>query len=707
MAASDLWAWLWGSKQPHEIDEKPPFEPPPVEPPPVEPPPVQPPVEPPPVEPPPGGTGGDLEDPPPIGTPPDDTDRVPGDGGPDPVLFRRSQSGFKPTHGLLILIVQAALKAANHYTGELDGYYGASTEAAVIKFQEERGVNPSGALTESDWTELTGRQVPSVFDRCLQLTASFEGHGFELVVGNFDGAYVTWGITGYTLKHDLPGFIKKLDAKHPGLVSKAFKHLEPKFRRILSASDAEKRRWGDSVSVKPRKYKVRSDWKAAFARLGRFPQVQRLQIEDVLARHWKIALRDARRWGGTSALDIALWFDTAVQNGGGHRDSIANPLDRFKAGGETLSDDERRLRWARIIADGSNPRYIGDVYSRRSTIASSTGTVHGSRYRLEDWGLTPYPIDLEKLADVHATFLPAGLLDIDINIDINVRPRDPDGRGFGLEERPWTAEISVRRLPQAMRDDINRDLNGTGNNLMLSVLGRPKASIGTRCSSSNLYPNFRKHLVWSVDVGPFKVSGLRPAVELLTKVMDDIREEEPEIYGTLSSAGMLCVRRVRGGRSISNHSWGTAIDLMINGRLDARGDNEVQYGLTRIYPIFNRHGFYWGIDFGTEDAMHFEVSRQKMEQWHREGMFGHGSSIPPIANMLDMGDRGPEVRKLQKHLNLLLDGELETDGSYGRDTRTLVLDFQRQHGLEVDGVAGPKTLAAIAAEIAKFNEATS
>jgi D-alanyl-D-alanine dipeptidase len=50
---------------------------------------------------------------------------------------------------------------------------------------------------------------------------------------------------------------------------------------------------------------------------------------------------------------------------------------------------------------------------------------------------------------------------------------------------------------------------------------------------------------------------------------------------------MLCARFVRGSTTtISNHSWGTAIDLTLDGVLDRRGDGRVQVGLTRIAPIF-------------------------------------------------------------------------------------------------------------------------
>jgi hypothetical protein len=72
---------------------------------------------------------------------------------------------------------------------------------------------------------------------------------------------------------------------------------------------------------------------------------------------------------------------------------------------------------------------------------------------------------------------------------------------------------------------------------------------------------------------------------------------------------MLCARFVRGSTTaISNHAWGTAIDLTLDGVLDRRGDGRVQVGLTRIAPIFNRHSWFWGAGFRTEDAMHFEGS---------------------------------------------------------------------------------------------------
>ncbi|MBD0362843.1 MAG: M15 family metallopeptidase, partial [Coleofasciculus sp. C3-bin4] len=97
--------------------------------------------------------------------------------------------------------------------------------------------------------------------------------------------------------------------------------------------------------------------------------------------------------------------------------------------------------------------------------------------------------------------------------------------------------------------------------------------------------------------------------------------EKPALYNQLGTAGMLCVRKVRGGSDFSNHSWGTAIDIKINGRLDVVGDGRTQLGLKELYPYFYNEGFYWGAGYSgsREDSMHFEASRELVERWRVQG----------------------------------------------------------------------------------------
>lgn len=69
--------------------------------------------------------------------------------------------------------------------------------------------------------------------------------------------------------------------------------------------------------------------------------------------------------------------------------------------------------------------------------------------------------------------------------------------------------------------------------------------------------------------------------------------------------------------------------------------------------------------------------------------------VEPIV-ALRKGDKGDKVTKLQNNLIKLGYTELgEADGSFGTDTQKSVKEFQKNNGLEVDGIAGPKTQKAI------------
>lgn len=204
---------------------------------------------------------------------------------------------------------------------------------------------------------------------------------------------------------------------------------------------------------------------------------------------------------------------------------------------------------------------------------------------------------------------------------------DPGGRSWAnlsgsysgqasVPPTPLTAASSITRtVPRPGKDTVNLGLQPVSNSLMLSLFGDPRGGRYSSHCEPPTDPKLRRNLVLDT-VGPFRVTGLLPAVLSLKAVMQDIQAEQPAVYQGLGTAGMLCCRLVRGSSSsISNHSWGTAIDLTLNGVLDVYGDDRVQFGLTLIAPIFNRHGWYWGVSFGKEDGMHFEASQSLVRDW--------------------------------------------------------------------------------------------
>lgn len=64
-------------------------------------------------------------------------------------------------------------------------------------------------------------------------------------------------------------------------------------------------------------------------------------------------------------------------------------------------------------------------------------------------------------------------------------------------------------------------------------------------------------------------------------------------------------------------------------------------------------------------------------------------SMPAVQAILQCGDRGSDVIRLQELL------KISADGIFGRQTDLAVRQFQQQKGLQVDGIVGPQTSAAL------------
>ena len=89
------------------------------------------------------------------------------------------------------------------------------------------------------------------------------------------------------------------------------------------------------------------------------------------------------------------------------------------------------------------------------------------------------------------------------------------------------------------------------------------------------------------------------------------------------------------------------------------------------------------------------------------GVSGPSTTPDPASVLLNKGSSGEIVRQLQENLHTLgfYDGVIS--GNYGNLTKEAVRQFQKKHDLTADGVAGPRTLAKIAEEIAKKNGTSS
>jgi len=76
-------------------------------------------------------------------------------------------------------------------------------------------------------------------------------------------------------------------------------------------------------------------------------------------------------------------------------------------------------------------------------------------------------------------------------------------------------------------------------------------------------------------------------------------------------------------------------------------------------------------------------------------LYQSSKKLESISVLSRFGSRGEEVRKIQQKLKNWGYYSGAVDGIYGTQTQKAVRWFQQKNGLTVDGIAGPKTLAAM------------
>jgi len=188
-----------------------------------------------------------------------------------------------------------------------------------------------------------------------------------------------------------------------------------------------------------------------------------------------------------------------------------------------------------------------------------------------------------------------------------------------------------KRVPAPDPDSINTRCHAARVSTMTAVLGAPKYPLSKDCNDAKASDKV-KALMQTRSVGPFRVTGIRPFLEVLARTFALVKAKNPDLYAAVGTAGVLCVRYVRGSTSTpSNHSWGTALDVtMLNPKtgeheLDDRGDGKVQVGTLELYKYFKEQAFasgewcFWGAGFPTEDGMHFEASDELIRMWKAQG----------------------------------------------------------------------------------------
>lgn len=269
---------------------------------------------------------------------------------------------------------------------EVDGVFGPETKAALERFEASRGLEPDGELDAATWRRLFAGDPAELRRHVLALTASFEtGSGdpacFGAISGDFDGQGWSWGALQWNFgQGSLPPLLRRALVGVEGELASAL-------RAVLARPRGEQLAWA----------RARSDgrgvcepWRGFMQQLGKSRGGVAAQL-GAAAGLFAAAQADARSFGLGSERALALLFDVRVQNG----PTKASTAREIRAAWSRLGacSETRRLEvFARVRSQAAALRWRSDVLSRKMTIASGRGVVHGRSYDLEsEFGITLFP----------------------------------------------------------------------------------------------------------------------------------------------------------------------------------------------------------------------------------------------------------------------------------------------------------------------------
>lgn len=154
----------------------------------------------------------------------------------------------------------------------------------------------------------------------------------------------------------------------------------------------------------------------------------------------------------------------------------------------------------------------------------------------------------------------------------------------------------------------------------------------------------------------------------------------------------------------SYHTKGMAVDIVVSGvvpREVAKYAESIGILGIGLYET-SADGHFVHIDTRTTKSFWYGQGQEYRSTFGGSTSTSNNSSTTTTSSStssgyktLSMGSNGSAVKELQEKLNSLNYSCGIADGDFGTKTASAVRDFQRKNGLYVDGIAGPKTLAAI------------
>lgn len=308
------------------------------------------------------------------------------------------------SRGSDVIRIQKQLQRLGLYRGAIDGIYGDGTQGAVTAFQRAQEIAVDGSVGPTTWAHLfEDSEVgpPAILDeplafRTLALTGSFETGStppqcFSEISGDFDGQGISFGALQWNFgQGTLQPLLDRMHEQHPDVMREVFRENLGALQTVLKSSRDEQMEWARAVQDLD-SFVLDGPWRSFFKELGSRQACQQIQMERAHGLY-DAAVQLVKDYGLNSKRAVALMFDIKVQNGSISAVTEQQIREDFTALPQTEGETARLCIVANRRAEASNPRWTEDVRSRKLTIATGRGSVHGMHYVLD----AAYGIDLES-----------------------------------------------------------------------------------------------------------------------------------------------------------------------------------------------------------------------------------------------------------------------------------------------------------------------
>lgn len=167
-----------------------------------------------------------------------------------------------------------------------------------------------------------------------------------------------------------------------------------------------------------------------------------------------------------------------------------------------------------------------------------------------------------------------------------------------------------------------------------------------------------------------------------------------------------------GGATGSRHTKGDAADIVVSGITPAEVAKYAESIGIKGIGLYETSADGHFVHIDTRDVKSFWYGQACAARTTFGGSSGSTAQAGATSNttqsnaLLTIGSKGDAVKELQQNL-VSLGYNITVDGSYGQNTRNAVLDYQKSHGLDADGIVGNMTRESIAEQIKNISSSSS